>query len=65
MEMKPAHFTLIRFHHVVPSASWQQGQRLEKHPKVKRTWFLWIISVSVIKKKKSHLYYSFSNSKRC
>lgn len=30
----------------MPSASPQQGQRFEKHPKVRRTQFLWIISLS-------------------
>lgn len=58
MEMKPAHFTLIRFHHVAPSKCLQHpGQRFEKHPKVKRTWFLWIISVSFILKKISSLLF--------
>lgn len=36
----------------MPSASWQQGQRFEKCPEVKRTQFLWIISVSLFLKKK-------------
>lgn len=48
MKMKPAHFTLIRFHHVLTSECLQhpgnKGKDLRNVQKLNRTQFLWIIS---------------------